>query len=332
MPSAFRKARTECSLGQDWSILQRLPALRAPYVVGQRPYPVNGYRRDRSPNLTPTTPSMFFLAPLRMKFGGNVLRIPKYLVLLCGIHLLAGCPDIEPPCSPETCSGCCMGGVCQAGVTTTGCGNGGTECVQCGTGFICGAEQQCVANQPGTCDASNCAGCCIGSTCVEAPTKSACGIGGAACTQCAANNICNTEGQCVLNPLSKWRVSAIRAELTERDINAEEWDTIDGSAPDVFVLLHCPPSNSPNSAQTPDVESYYPEWTTLGCTATAQDLLTEPIQIIAYDYDPPPLSDDLAAEFSLRLTADTLSDQREISIQPIQALNSMTLRITLAGP
>jgi hypothetical protein len=203
--------------------------------------------------------------------------------------------------------------------------------VQCRTGFICGPERLCIANQLGTCDASNCPGCCFGSTCVTAPTNNACGIGGKACEQCGQNNICDTNGQCVLDPLTKWRVSVIRAEVAEKDLNGEDWDTVDGSAPDVFAILYCPPTNSPNTTQTLDVESYHPEWVSEGCIATAHDLLREPIRVVTKDYDPPPLSDDLVADFTLSLRSDALSDQRELSIQPIQALKSMTVRITFAG-
>lgn len=135
----------------------------------------------------------------------------------------------------------------------------------------------------------------------------------------------------MLNPLTKWRVSTIRAEVTPKDINGSEWDTGDGSAPDVFVVLACPPSASPNTIQTPYIESYNPEWTTDGCTATADALTKEPLQISIYDYDPFTPSDDLVAIFPLQLNSDLLSDQREFSITPFQALNSMTLKVSFVG-
>jgi hypothetical protein len=222
-----------------------------------------------------------------------------------------------------------MGGVCQNGDTVGGCGRGGVECTQCGPDFTCGSEQQCVAKAATTCDASNCPGCCYGSTCVTRPTDNACGVSGELCKQCGQNNVCDTNGQCVLNPLSRWRVSAIRAEVTAQDTNGEDWDTTDGSAPDVFVILTCPPASTPNATQTPTVESYYPEWTSEGCMATARDLTKEPIRVTVYDYDPLTPSNDLVADFMMQLTPDYLSNQREFPITPFQALKAMTFRVTL---
>lgn len=257
-----------------------------------------------------------------------MFRGSRSLFALFFLFLFVGC-DLPPPCSPETCSGCCMGGVCQTGNTKSGCGRGGDECKQCGTGFICASDQQCTAQS--SCDTSSCPGCCFNGTCVITPTTNACGLNGDLCKQCGQNTVCDTStGQCVRNPLSKWTVSAVRAEVTPLDTNGSGWDIGDDSAPDVYVSLICPPSSAPNAISTPSVESYAPEWTTLGCTATMEDLSKETVQIVVYDYDPLTPSNDLVASFTMQLKDEIISDQREFTIAPTQALSSMTFRITLA--
>jgi hypothetical protein len=121
-----------------------------------------------------------------------------------------------------------------------------------------------------------------------------------------------------------------------KDIHGEDWDTGDGSAPDVFVDLTCPPSSAPNVTQTPYVESYNPEWTSDGCTATAEALTKEPLQVYVFDYDPFTPSNDLVTGFSIQLTSALLSDQKELLIPPpqeapLQALKSLTLRVSFVG-
>lgn len=224
-----------------------------------------------------------------------------------------------------------MGDSCQDGDTVGACGRGGEACTQCGADFTCGTDQQCVAKASSTCDASNCPGCCFGSTCVTSPTNNACGAHGELCKQCGQNNVCDTNGQCVLNPLLKWKVSVVRAEVTDKDTVGDDWDTADGSAPDVYVVMTCPPSGAPNTTVTPSAESYYPEWFADGCVATGNELMKEPVRVTTYDYDPFTPKNDLVADFTMQLNPDVLSDQREFTIAPTLALKSMTFRITLVG-
>ncbi|REG35969.1 hypothetical protein ATI61_102343 [Archangium gephyra] len=221
-----------------------------------------------------------------------------------------------------------MGGVCQDGDTVGGCGRGGAECKQCGTGFICAADQQCTAQS--SCDVSTCPGCCFNGTCVTAPTAVACGAHGALCKQCGPNTVCDA-GECVPDAAIKWRVSAILAEVNPQDTSGNDWDIADGSAPDVYVALSCPPASAPNIVSTPAVEAYAPQWTSDGCTSTFGSLTKEPVSVTVYDYDPFTPTNDLVANFTMQLSAVHLSDQLEFTLPPTQGLKSLTFRVTRVG-
>ena len=133
-----------------------------------------------------------------------------------------------------------------------------------------------------------------------------------------------------MDPQSKWRIDPIWAEITDKDLDGADWDGTSGSVPDVLVLMACPPSSQPHAVEIPYVESYTPTWTTPGCIATMQALLTEPFKVRVEDYDPVG-SNDLVAEFPLQLSQNELSDQKEFTIIPYQALKSMTFRVTFIG-
>jgi hypothetical protein len=49
----------------------------------------------------------------------------------------------EPSCGPNNCTGCCLNGACQPGLTTAGCGKGGEACTVCTGRQICKADQRC---------------------------------------------------------------------------------------------------------------------------------------------------------------------------------------------
>ncbi len=49
----------------------------------------------------------------------------------------------EPTCGPNNCTGCCLNGACQPGLTTAGCGKGGASCTVCTGRQICKADQAC---------------------------------------------------------------------------------------------------------------------------------------------------------------------------------------------
>lgn len=46
-------------------------------------------------------------------------------------------------CGPSNCLGCCFNGACQLGTTATGCGKGGSACLQCAANQVCRADQTC---------------------------------------------------------------------------------------------------------------------------------------------------------------------------------------------
>jgi hypothetical protein len=114
--------------------------------------------------------------------------------LQCTDCVAAGFPacDARKTCSRpgcEGCTGCCEhaagGDVCHVGTQAALCGKGGAVCADCATdGRSCDlATGKCGA---GKCDATNCAGCCVGDQCLAGTDLTACGAGGEACTSCQA--------------------------------------------------------------------------------------------------------------------------------------------------
>lgn len=96
------------------------------------------------------------------------------------------------PGSTTVCAGCCVGPLCVdfPSQNNSACGNGGNSCAPCASGTCNMGACQVVA----TCTAANCNGCCQGTLCVPfgGQNASQCGLGGSACTACAANNSCNS--------------------------------------------------------------------------------------------------------------------------------------------
>ena len=125
----------------------------------------------------------------------------------------------------------------------------------------------------------------------------------------------------------RWRIDAVRARVAAWDTQGLAWD-VDGSAPDVFVEMTCPPSTNPAMATTDTHESSNPVWSNLGCAARRSELLAEPIRVTVYDEDI--LFNDIVADFTLQLTAAHMASpsSSELTIQPVMALESMTLRLT----
>ncbi len=92
-------------------------------------------------------------------------------------------------CGPQTCSGCCNGGVCQPGNQATACGSGGQACSACSGAC---SDNQCTGS---TCNPSNCQGCCNGNRCETGLTATTCGAGGLTCTACGEGQSCSG-GRC----------------------------------------------------------------------------------------------------------------------------------------
>jgi hypothetical protein len=118
----------------------------------------------------------------------------------CGSSDAGSIPDGAPACGPETCVGCCAGGVCVAGTASASCGSHGLACQPCtGANVICVAQAgggACVGSGL-PCGPSNCAGCCdANGVCQDPRAIDACGAAGTACQFCLAGQACNS-GQCV---------------------------------------------------------------------------------------------------------------------------------------
>ena len=115
----------------------------------------------------------------------------------CGLLVTDG------QCSPDNCSGCCLsvamsipgggimggGNTCYEGTGELYCGSGAGECQECAPSINGG---HCVADPGGgghcegmgTCNGTNCAGCCAGNICAEGTQDIGCGIAGAPCQDC----------------------------------------------------------------------------------------------------------------------------------------------------
>jgi hypothetical protein len=84
-------------------------------------------------------------------------------------------------CGPQSCQGCCIGGVCSTGTDPTSCGTRGNVCVQCTQGQSC-LNGGCVTLSQ--CGPTLCAGCCQNDVCFGGSNDSTCGTGGGACQNC----------------------------------------------------------------------------------------------------------------------------------------------------
>ncbi len=115
-------------------------------------------------------------------------------------------------CQVNDCRGCCIGEQCTPGVTDAACGKDGAQCSDCtkSVGSKCGPDKTCSSCTPncagkcagaadecgGTCKSSSCPGCCVGFVCELGTADNACGKGGAACANCAAQGSSCASGSC----------------------------------------------------------------------------------------------------------------------------------------
>ncbi|HEY3817437.1 MAG TPA: hypothetical protein VGL81_09715 [Polyangiaceae bacterium] len=116
---------------------------------------------------------------------------------------------VQPPCGPQTCSGCCFGDECLSGTDPAACGIQGAVCGNClATGGKCvGEGLGGVCEGASTCSPANCQGCCAGNTCVPGDSPSQCGFGGQQCGNCQGmggeclptggpGGVCEMQGGC----------------------------------------------------------------------------------------------------------------------------------------
>jgi hypothetical protein len=158
-------------------------------------------------------------------------------------------------------------------------------------------------SSPSTCSAANCAGCCFNNTCQAGNTAAACGKAGAACTACGTAQVCLTRQACGVDPESTWRVQPLSARIAATD-NGTAWDG-DGSAPDVFIAMQCPGSETVTS--TPEVQSYTPAWSTGGCIARAGQLLAGPWVLQVWDSDVS-VNDTITDTLGFQLTEEDFTE------------------------
>jgi len=169
----------------------------------------------------------------------------------------------------------------------------------------CGGDDEKPGDTPQTldCNTSSCAGCCFNNVCQTGTAVSACGKAGAACRVCGNAQVCKVDQTCGVDPEGVWRVQPIAAQITPSN-NGASWD-VDGSAPDVVVVLWCP--GSPVSTSTPESEAYTPSWTMGGCTARASELLAEPWVFQLWDRDVSS-HDSITDRLAFRFTEQNFSD------------------------
>jgi hypothetical protein len=100
-----------------------------------------------------------------------------------------------PTCGPQNCEGCCQGNTCVQPPSENQCGAGGSVCERCGSGQTC-TDGLCIGT--GLCNVQSCPnGCCVGDICAQGTQNTACGTGGAACSNCQASNAVCKSGKCV---------------------------------------------------------------------------------------------------------------------------------------
>jgi hypothetical protein len=182
------------------------------------------------------------------------------------------------------------------------------------------------------CGPQNCSGCCLDNVCYSGSLETTCGVGGATCKVCKADERCapHQDGACVstLSPVYRWSVRAESAEIAAVvPRSGLGWDA-DGSPPDVVVELLCPTDGEYIRATTPEVSSFTPSWTHDGCVTTASALLERPMHISMIDVDF--LFNDEIGSISHLLTQEELKAGR-VTVRMPQDAASLTLRLTPLG-
>ncbi|MBZ4409144.1 hypothetical protein K8640_13025 [Myxococcus sp. XM-1-1-1] len=143
-------------------------------------------------------------------------------------------------------------------------------------------------------------------------------------------NSCNVERrECVLDVSSLVAIQPSQATISAQDPNDNlDWD-VDGSAPDVVVELRCPTSvaGEPLVTRTPEISSWTPQWSTGGCSTSAEVLLAQPIEFKVLDIDT--LLDDEIGTIKHQLTQDELK-AGTVSLSLPPAITSLTVTLSRA--
>ena len=124
-------------------------------------------------------------------------------LLAIGVLAVMGLACSSPPtCTAQNCAtGCCSTtGQCLSGGQATACGSSGNACVACGANQVCQLNVCAdTGTHGGSCNPTNCTGCCSGNVCVTPAQVSnmQCGTGGNACADCVLTAATCSAGACV---------------------------------------------------------------------------------------------------------------------------------------
>ncbi|MBL0693139.1 hypothetical protein [Comamonas sp. JC664] len=181
-------------------------------------------------------------------------------------------------------------------------------------------------DNPGTpqkvsCDARNCAGCCLNNVCQTGTTAAACGKEGASCRACGGAQVCKVDQTCGVDPNGVWRVQPVSAQIAATN-NGSSWD-VGGSPPDVFVRMLCPGATA--VVETAIAESFNPTWSTGGCEARAGLLLAEPWVFRLWDHDTT-VNDTITDELRFQFTEQHFA-AGTVTFQASGGMTSLTVQL-----
>lgn len=225
-------------------------------------------------------------------------RLLPTLCMLACLGLLVGCGDDGAPApTPDSfvfpdrgntnpcanCNGCCLNGQsCMPGNTEAACGFGGLACTVCGANELClGATCQ---PQAPTCSATTCPdGCCdaVSNSC-KPSSDTSCGVGGAPCKTCGADEECKS-GACAKKGPITYEVIVVSAEVLHSDCG---W----GDDCDAYVEVALGGGAAVKTDFVEDSET--PKWDKKLFDATDAELLATKLTVVVKDDDGWPNPDD----------------------------------------
>jgi hypothetical protein len=140
-------------------------------------------------------------------------------------------------------------------------------------------------------------------------------------------DVCTAQA-CGVDPTSMWRVRPVSAVIAAMN-GSSNWDTF-GGLPDVFVTMYCP-ANASSGTDTPTVDNTLtPSWSSGGCTASAQALLSTGFAWEAFDHDgvlnP---NDTITSKTTVTLSVmDLASTPMTLMRGPVGATQSIVFELT----